>query len=99
MKKYKMLVLTDHSRHSAENSLYALVKAMRVHPKCAQIDIASRGNEINNFFFHKKMAKGLFVSKAEEGFQFHPTGRTLTTKLRRELLRFYDVVWLSLIHI
>ena len=45
-----MLVLTDHSNHSSENSLYTLVQAMRNHPRCAQIDVASRGYSENHLF-------------------------------------------------
>ena len=82
--------------HSAENSLYALVNALRKHPRSTQIDIASRGNEINHFFFKKMISKGLFVSKVEEGFKFYPNGQALTNNLRRESLSYYDVVLLRL---
>ncbi|MEM6318500.1 MAG: hypothetical protein AAF960_12580 [Bacteroidota bacterium] len=53
MSKYKILVLTDHSNHSKENSLYALTKALRAHPKYAQMDIATRGFEANDSFFQE----------------------------------------------
>ena len=96
MRKFKMLVLTDHSNHSKENSLYALVQALRRHPSCGQIDIASRGNEINQFFFKKMISKGLFVSKADEKFKFYANGQALTDRLRREAIGNYDVVFLRL---
>ena len=45
MRKYKVLVLTDHRGHSKENSIYAILQVMLKHEQCAQIDIASRGLE------------------------------------------------------
>jgi len=74
MKKLKLLVLTDHSNHSSENSLYALVQAMRKHPRCAQIDVATRGDSGNELFFEKRMSRNLFVSKADESFAFSSDG-------------------------
>jgi len=44
MKKYNVLVLTDHINHSKENSLYSLVQTMLQHELTAKIAIASRGN-------------------------------------------------------
>ncbi len=96
MKKFNLLVLTDHSNHSSENSLYTLVHAMRQHPNCAQVDIASRGNEINQFFFSKLIPKRLFVTKVLEDFSFDPKGRHFNENIRRENLDVYDVVWLRM---
>ena len=91
-----MLVLTDHSNHSKENSLYPLVQAMRVHPSCEQVDVATRGNELNNFFFEKLINKPLFVNKVDENFTFFPSGRAFKEKIRRENVANYDVVWLRM---
>ena len=91
-----MLVLTDHTNHIVENSLYELVQAMRIHPRCLQIDVATRGNDLNNFFFKKHIAKGIFVSKADESFTFSTDGNSFKKNLRREFLRAYDAVWLRL---
>ena len=96
MKKFNMLVLTDHTHHSIENSLYALVRAAAKHPRCAQIDIASRGNPLNDFFFTKHITKGLFVTRVDESFVYDPNGRSYSKKLRRQFLRHYDVIWLRL---
>jgi len=96
MQQFKMLVLTDHTNHSAENSLYALVQAMRIHPHCLQIDLATRGNELNNSFFKKHIAKSLFVSKVDETFAYSSDGKSLTKNLRQAILREYDVIWLRM---
>ena len=91
-----MLVLTDHSKHSKENSLYPLVQAMRKNEHCAQIDVATRGNELNDFFFRKLINKPLFVNKVDEHFTFFPSGRVFKDNIRRENLTNYDVVWLRM---
>ena len=54
MRKFKLLILTDHSNHSAENSLYSLALAMRKNVSCENVDIASRGNNENDIFFEKQ---------------------------------------------
>ncbi len=51
MKQYNILILTDHSSHSKENSLYAIANQMIQHPQCGRLYIASRGNPNNNAFF------------------------------------------------
>ncbi len=96
MQKIKVLILADHRNHSSENSLYALAKEMRKHSRCAQLDVASRGIALNQMFFEKHIAKGLFVSKVEEGFAFFPDGRAFKKNLRREPLRSYHAIWLRL---
>ena len=47
MKKYNFLVLTDHSNHSEENSLYALMAKLSIHPQSKEVFVASRGNAQN----------------------------------------------------
>lgn len=96
MKKLKILVLTDHSKHSKENSLYAMIPAMLKHPEVEQIDIATRGEELNRFFFQSLIPKSLFVTKANENFAFSPNGSIFKKGLRREFLKEYDMVWLRL---
>ena len=96
MRKFRMLVLTDHTGHSASNSLYPLVQAMRLHPRCEQIDIATRGNVLNDFFFTRLLAKAPFVTKADEHFAYHSDGRSLNYNLQRVQPDSYDVVWLRL---
>ena len=96
MKKLKILVLTDHSKHSKENSIYAMIPAMLKHPQVEQIDIATRGEELNRFFFQSLIPKSLFVTKTNENFAFSPKGEVFKKGLRREFLKEYDMVWLRL---
>lgn len=91
-----MLVLTDHKNHSKENSLYPLVKAVREHPRCLQLDVATRVNPLNNPFFQERRSKNLFVTKADESFQFHEDGRSFKKNVRKESVMAYDAVWLRM---
>lgn len=94
--KYKMLVLTDHSNHSKENSLYPLVQAMHRHPFCEQVDVATRGAERNDAFFKKLATDRLLVTKIGEDFQFTPTGTAFKKTLRKVSIKEYQVIWLRM---
>lgn len=96
MRTFKILVLTDHSGHSRENSIYAMVPAMIKHPQVSQVDVATRGEILNDFFFKHLISKSIFVAKADESFAFSPKGAAYKKNLRREFLREYDAVWLRL---
>ncbi|MFK7936212.1 MAG: RimK family alpha-L-glutamate ligase [Saprospiraceae bacterium] len=96
MQQFKMLILTDHEYHSAENSLYHLAKAVYHHPRCAQVDVATRVNALNEAFFYKYSGKSLFATPVNEGFTFHADGRVFKKNLRRVSLYNYDVIWLRM---
>lgn len=91
-----MLVLTDHSNHSSENSLYPLVKSMRLHPYCLQVDVATRGEPLNDFFFKRLNPNNIFVNKVEEDFAFSTNGDSFKKNLRRAFLKEYEVIWLRM---
>ncbi len=96
MQKYKVLVLTDHSNHSAENSLYSYARVMQKHPNCLQLDVATRGNAKNKAFFEGKEEKELYVNKVDDSFSFHKDGHSFYKNLRKEQTSFYDLIWLRL---
>ena len=96
MEQFKVLVLTDHSGHTTENALYALAKAMYHHPRCAQMDVATVANPQNNHFFSGQLSKSIYASPVDESFQFSEDGRAYKRKLRRVLVRSYDVIWLRM---
>lgn len=97
MNRLSFLVLTDHSRHSDQNSLYALVNTLARDPRCARLDIASRGDRANDDFFAGGGARvrGFSVQGALEfsrhGGAFHAADSWLDPTA-------YDVVWLRLPH-
>ncbi|MGB0862841.1 MAG: ATP-grasp domain-containing protein [Saprospiraceae bacterium] len=96
MQKYKVLVLTDHTNHSSENSLYPLVRAMRLHPNTLEIDVASRGNEENHVFFNSLKPENIWAATAENDFAFSADGFFLKRNLKQTKLRDYDLIWLRM---
>lgn len=96
MQKYKLLVLTDHTNHSAENSLYPLVRTMRAHPLCKQVDVASRGNEENKYFFQKTITSQIWTTTVDESFEFSVEGTAFRNGLREKSVSEYDFVWLRM---
>jgi glutathione synthase len=67
-KKICMLVFTDHSTHTEENSFYGIVSALVRQPTCHALYVASRATKSNRNFFKKgKGAKR--VNKSLRGFQ------------------------------
>lgn len=96
MKKYDVLILTDHSNHTKENSLYALASTMLKHPLTNKIDVASRANKENESFFKSIHDSKLFVSQVDEGFSFSENGEVLSNKLEMAKLEDYDLIWLRI---
>jgi len=98
VRQFKLLALTDHSGHSEENTIYPLLAEMLKNPRCAGIDVASRGIESNFLFFHKYVKSSLTVSPVNPDFSFHPEGVFFKKNQRRVSLRNYDAVLLRLPH-
>lgn len=69
---YTFLVLTDHRAHKARNPIYSLLPELLLHPACASIHIASRGNPANDTFFLQQQSTTLEVL---------PIGSDLTMKI------------------
>ena len=72
--KLKVLVLTDHTRHSAENSLYGLINAMWKHPQVETLDVATRNNPLNDRFFVDKYGQTIFSRTITSDFEFDEKG-------------------------
>ncbi len=98
MDKYKMLVLTDHSGHSKENSIYALLAELKNHVYCKSIDVASRGIAHNNSFFYDLSKDELFASRVTDQFEFREDGFSYTQNLKQVDLSDYDVILMRLPH-
>lgn len=96
MQSFKMLVLTDHSNHSSENSLYALARAMHRHPQCLRIDVASRGVNRNKYFFKNLAVNNVVAHKVDEHFQYLPNGLAFQQASKLVSVSDYDVVWLRM---
>ncbi len=94
--KFRILVLTDHSGHSDQNSLYAIVRQMLVHPKCEYIDVASRGLSENEPFYDEMLAGSLYGSRATAEFKFSKNGHHHSAGLKKLNPLDYDIVFMRL---
>ncbi|MGH1434274.1 MAG: ATP-grasp domain-containing protein [Lewinella sp.] len=94
--QYKVLVLTDHRGHSAENSIYALLRQMRTHPRCAGIDIASRSWAGNDPFFNGQTGQELEAATVTDSFSYTINGDHLVKNLKTVSPQDYDLVFLRL---
>ncbi|MBR9922220.1 MAG: glutathione synthetase [Bacteroidetes bacterium] len=66
-KKWKILVLTDHSTHNPNNSVYELCNALNRDNRVAQVVLASKGHPENKSFFEEHVStllKGVEVTKS-----------------------------------
>lgn len=94
--QYRVLVLTDHRGHSAENSIYALLRQMCKHPRCAQIDIATRGWTGNDSFFMEQKGDQLQVAAVTRDFAYTEGGDYLTQALSVVNPQEYDLIFMRL---
>lgn len=94
--QYRVLVLTDHREHSAENSIYALLRQMCRHPRCEQIDIATRGWTGNDPFFKAQKGDQLQVAEVTRDFAYTEGGDYLCQALRVVNPRDYDLIFMRL---
>jgi glutathione synthase len=94
----RFLILTDHSGHSDQNSLYALVRKLHADSRTSGILVASKGDPRNDSFFAgdmQSMIHGVLVT-AETDFQFDAAGRQFVEADTATKLGAQDVVWLRL---
>jgi len=93
---FDILILTDHSRHTAENSVYALAAALSQHPDIHTVDIASRGQEENTYFFAGNVDSVLTVIPAMPDLTFEKALELFTNGSTEGEITDYDFVLLRL---
>lgn len=98
MKLLRTLVLTDHSGHSNQNSVYALARTLAADPRSLHVDIASRGSAQNEAFFKDGALTQVQGKRVTPDFAFDPTGRQFEQKLVPLSTTDYDLIWLRLPH-
>ena len=72
--RHNLLVVTDHTTHSATNSLYELAIAMRHDIRHPNVWVCSKGLPENTGFFDGQHSSSVFASVVKEDFSFHPDG-------------------------
>ncbi len=94
-RKFKMLVLTDHECHKDDDNVFAQIRELQMHSSCEGVDVASKGNKINEHFF-KNFVLRLYVNPVTGSFQYSEDSKLFTDKFRLAKLDSYQVllVWL-----
>ena len=96
----RVLILTDHAGHSAENSLYALVSQMRRHPSVASVHITSRSEPSNPTLWNPSGAgaqvQRVVVKELTEDLPFDPSGQQWSRGLTEVPTNYFSLVWLRL---
>ena len=98
MKKYKLLVLTDHLTHSKHNSVYKLLKIMSMNKHCEYIHVASRGSKFNEPFFTKCSSPSIYVKKVDDTFSYKNRSKFFEKKGNLTPLEKYDYIFSRLPH-
>ena len=96
MKKYKYLALTDHSGHSKENSLYALMRTLSKHDKTHSVSVASRGDIRNEPFFNEVENSELYITSVNENFEYESDGQQFTNSETKKSIADFDVIIMRL---
>lgn len=96
MMEYNILVLTDHSRHSDQNSIYAILDEMVRHHQCKSIDVVSRGIEKNQDFFMGQGSADLFATSFDHQFKFTENGFYYKKDLHKVNIKNYDIIFMRL---
>ncbi|MEO1438402.1 MAG: hypothetical protein AAFV80_22875, partial [Bacteroidota bacterium] len=96
MKGLHILVLTDHSGHSRENSLYGLLPALKQHSDVAEVMVASRGIKENQAFFAFEEERFIWAAPVTTNFSFSLSGDAYRTGLTRVPIQRFQAVWLRL---
>lgn len=91
----RLLILTDHSKHSANNSFYALSSAFSALPTWEKVHVCSRGNKVNQNFFSGQ-EKRLWVTPHEAGYEFGDMQGHWREHLISSNLDEYDAILLRL---
>lgn len=90
--RYNLLVVTDHSAHSASNSLYELALALHADKRNRKVWVCSRGIALNNDFFRSKRGAPVYVTEVKRNFAFDPGGAYLHENLERLQMEDVNVI-------
>lgn len=96
MSRYNVLILTDHSSHSDQNSIYALAKTMKAHPRCSSVWVASRGLSENASFYQDQIADELYGAEVMSDFAHSADGHYFKRGLTRLNREDFQIVFMRL---
>lgn len=93
---YDVLILTDHTRHTEENSVYALAAALAGHEGINNVDIASKKVKENAAFFSGQMDAVLSVIPALPDLSFRQASELFGSATTEAEIGDYDFIVLRL---
>lgn len=96
MRKIRLLVLTDHSKHSAQNSLYAIVRAFHKLGKFTAVDIASRGNPLNIPALVDLTSSAVYVHSSQADFSYASANADIERDIHPMDIADYDFLLLRI---
>jgi len=96
MKRYKIIILTDHSSHNKENSLYPLATTLSKHQQCQSLMVASRGNIRNLAFFRYMESNLLYAINVTSTFSFQEHTQQFDKNATLVSINDFDVIFLRL---
>lgn len=96
--KYNLLVVTDHTTHSASNSLYELALALHSDKRNKNVWVCSRGLAVNSDFFKGKPGSHVYATAVKKNFAFDPGGAFLHENLVRIQLEEINVILIRMPH-
>ncbi len=96
MKKYNVLILTDHTNHSKENSVYAFANALRNHQLTNRAEIATKGISENTAFFKNLIVRDIWATEIKNNFRYTADGSLYQEEIKQVSLDDYDLIWLRL---
>lgn len=96
MTKYRILCLTDHDKHSKENSLYDILSAMSQHVRCEQLVVASRSAKLNSPFYEQADFSKIHGLMVDSEFNFENAKMDLHEKIIEFNPIDFDVIFLRL---
>ncbi len=94
--KFRVLCLTDHDKHSKENSIYALLSKMLVSDRCKEVVVASRSAELNKDFFYNHTFDTIHGHGVRAEFNYQNAQQDLHTKIEAYNPRDFDIIFLRL---
>jgi len=94
--KKNVLILTDHTNHSSQNSLYDLAVKMLAHDQSDKVDVATRAIIENNDFFNCSPSAKLYATTITERFSYNKEQHPLNANFKEVDLESYNLVWLRM---
>lgn len=96
MKKWKTLILTDHSGHTEQNSVYAIARELSTDDRSLKVWIASRGDQRNVPFFEQNEFENLYAQEVSSAFNFEADSSQWATKGQCVKTHDFDIILLRL---